>query len=124
VVAANHFAEQETRLRIESRTGLVEKQDLGIVHHRARDREALHHAAREPENALVRAIGELELLEQSVRATLTLARGKAEVRAMKREDLARRQREIEVRTLRHHADETLDVDAVRPRRSRRSMRGR
>src|SRR6185369_8106665 len=48
VVFANDLPEQQTRLRIESGAWFVEKEHLRIVHHRACDRETLHHAAGEP----------------------------------------------------------------------------
>src|SRR3569832_2155084 len=56
VVFTNDFPEQQTRLRIETGTRLVEKQHLRIVHHRARDRESLHHAGGKATHKLIGAI--------------------------------------------------------------------
>ena len=49
----------------------------------------------------------LNLLQQFVRAPRPLLRALPEVRAVERQDLARRQREIQIRPLRHHADQPL-----------------
>jgi len=45
VVLANDLPQEQARLRVETGAGLVQKQHLRIVHHGARDGEALHHAA-------------------------------------------------------------------------------
>ena len=43
---------QDGYLRIESRARLVEKQDVGVVHHGPCDGEALHHSAGKSERLL------------------------------------------------------------------------
>ncbi len=82
VVFANDLPEQDAGLRIESGAGLVEKQDLRIVHHGARDGEALHHAAGKSAHHLIGAIGELEFFEQCVGALVAFFGGDAEVGAV------------------------------------------
>jgi len=84
------------------------------VHHGARDGEALHHAAGEAADHLVSAISELEAFEESFGALGAFLRGKAEVGAVKREDLASGQREIQIGALGDHADEALDGDLLLP----------
>ena len=62
----------------------------------------------------VGAVGELELLQQFVGAPLPLARALPEVGAVKQQDLARRQGEIQVGPLRHHADQPLGLHLLLP----------
>ena len=69
VVLANDFPEQQSRLRIEAGARLVEEEHLRIVHHGARDGEALHHAAGESADHLVGAVGQLEAVEKRCGAT-------------------------------------------------------
>ena len=57
---------------------------------------------------------ELESLEQLLRARNSRGRGHPEIGAVEREDLARREREVEIRPLRHDADQALDGDAILP----------
>src|SRR5690242_4570928 len=64
VVLTNDFPKQETRLRIETNTRLIQKQNLRIMHHRTRDRDALHHSSRKAAHKLVGAISQLEALEE------------------------------------------------------------
>ncbi len=45
VVFTHHVPQKQARLRIKARARLVEEQDLGIMHHRASDRQPLQHAA-------------------------------------------------------------------------------
>ena len=78
------------------------------MHHRPRDRESLHHSAREPEDELVRAIDELKALEKSLGARHPLRRRDTEVGAVEQENLPRRERKVEVRALGHDADAFLD----------------
>ena len=84
------------------------------MHHRARDRQALHHPAGEAEDELVGAVRELKTLEKALRAARALRGRDPEVRAVEEEDLARGQREVEVRPLRHDADPPLDGDSADP----------
>ena len=68
----------------------------------------------------VGAIGQLELLQQFVGAPLAFARALPEVGAVERQDLARRERKIQVGTLRHHADQPLGLHLLAAtRRTRR-----
>ena len=61
------------RLRVEAGRRLVEQQHLRLVDERARDREAALHAARQRLDLVVRALGELDELEQLVGARAELA---------------------------------------------------
>ena len=66
------------------------------------------------------AVGQLELLQQFVGAPLAFARALPEVGAVESQDLARREREIQVGPLRHHADQPLGLHLLAAtRRSRR-----
>ena len=56
----------------------VEKQNLRIVHHGARDGHALHHAARKAAHQLVGPIRQLEAVEQRVGAFRALVGAEAE----------------------------------------------
>ena len=110
----DHLAEEEARLGIESRARLVEKKDVGVVHHGPCDGEALHHPAGKSERLLICAVGELELFEERVGPFPPFLRGEAEVGAVKGEDLPRGEREVEIGTLRHDSDQPLDGLAVLP----------
>ncbi len=114
VVLAHQVPEKQACLRIEAGGGLIEKENLRVVHHRARDREALEHSAGEAHGELVGPVGELEPLEQLSRALAARRRGYSEVRPVEQEDLPRSQGEVEIRTLRNHPDAALDLDAVLP----------
>ncbi len=99
---------------IEPGAGFVEKNNLGIVHHGPRDGKALHHAAGKSTDHLIGALGEFEFFEQSVGEIVSGFGGDSEVSGMEGQDLAGGQREIEIRTLRHDADEALDRGLVGP----------
>src|SRR5262245_52591294 len=114
VVAADDFPEQEARLRIEAGGGLVKEEDLGVVHHGARDRDALHHAAGEAADHVVGAVVQPELVEEFVGAAVALLDALSEVGAVESENLAGGQREVEVRALLYHADEALGLDLFLP----------
>jgi hypothetical protein len=73
VVFANDLPQENPGLRIEPGARFVEKQDLWIVHHGAGNGKPLHHASGEAAHHLVRAFGELELLEQRVGALISLS---------------------------------------------------
>src|SRR6266542_2874692 len=92
VILANDLPKQDSRLRIESGTGFVEKQDLRIMHHGAGNRKPLHHSAGKSADHLITAISKLELFEQAVSARVSLFGPQAEIRAMKYQDLPCRQR--------------------------------
>src|SRR5579859_6146990 len=99
VVLANDLPKQQLGLWIKAGAGLIEKKDLGIVHHGARDREPLHHAAGETADHLIAAIGELESVEESVGALTALGRVEAEVGAVKEQNLAGGEGEVQVGAL-------------------------
>jgi len=65
----------------------------------------LHHPAGESERLLICAVGELELFEERVGPFPPFLRGEPEVSAVKGEDLPRREREVEIGTLRHDTDQ-------------------
>src|SRR5580692_8780017 len=108
IVFANDLPQQQAGLRIETSAWFIEEKHLRIVHHGARDRKTLHHAAGKSANDLVGAVGEFEALEQRGRAMVALVRTEAEIGAVKNEDFARGQRKIEVGPLGHHADQSFD----------------
>src|SRR3984957_6279115 len=114
VVLANDLPQQQARLRIETSAGLIQEKYLRIVHHGARDGEALHHAAGESTHDLVGAVSELEALEERCRALVALVRAEAKIGAVKSQNFARGQRKIEIGTLRHHADQTLNGGLLFP----------
>src|SRR5215213_5667416 len=114
VVFTNDFPEQQTRLRIEAGARLIEEERLRIVHHRARDRESLHHAARKSAHHLVRAIAEFKTIEQLIGASGSRARVETEVSAVIEQDFACGEREVEIWTLCNDADESFDFHLLRP----------
>ena len=63
---------------------------------------------------LVAALGEFELLEQRVGALVSLLRSNSEVGGVKNENLAGRQRKIQIGTLRHNSDQVLDLRLLLP----------
>jgi hypothetical protein len=82
------------------------------VHHRSGDRQPLHHAAGKSEDELVGAVAQLEPLEQLRRQRIPLCGTEPEVSAVKGEDFARRQPEVEVWALRHNADRAFHGHAL------------
>ena len=60
--------EEVARLRVEARRRLVEEQQVRLVDQRPRDRQAPLHAARQRLHLVLRALGELDELEQLVGA--------------------------------------------------------
>src|SRR5882672_9025785 len=114
VVFADDFPQKQSRLRIQARARFVEKEDLRIMHHGTRNRETLHHAAGESANHLIGTIVKLESLQQFVRAPSALFGVQAKIPAVKEQNFARGQREIEVRSLRYHADQAFYRDLLFP----------
>jgi hypothetical protein len=114
VVLADNFPQQEPRLWIQACARFVEKQDRRVVHHGARDRNALHHAAGKAADELVGAIRQLEAIEQDAGALGAFVRTEAEIGSVEEENLARGEREIQVRALRHDSDLTLGSRLVAP----------
>ena len=90
------------------------EEHFGIVHHGAGDGEPLHHAARKGADHVVGAVGELEGIEQLVGAAFALAGALAEIRAVEQEHFARREGEIQIGPLRHHADQPLGLHLLLP----------
>src|SRR6185312_2010647 len=89
VVLANDFPKQEPRLWIEAHAGLVKKEHLRVVHHRACNGDALHHASGKAAYQFVSAFGKFEPIEQIGRALAALARVEPKIRAVELKDLAR-----------------------------------
>src|SRR5882724_8939407 len=114
IVFANDFPQEQAGLRVEASAGFVEKKNLRVVHHGARDGKALHHTAGEAADHLVGAIGEFEALQEGCRALGAFLRGEAEIRAVKRQDLTSGKGEIQIGALGDNADETLDGDLRLP----------
>jgi len=114
VIFANDLPEQDAGLGIEAGAGLVEEEDLRIVHHGAGDGEALHHASGKAAHHLVGAISELELFQQGVRQFGALFPRDSEIGGVEGEDLAGSEREIQIGALRNYADQTLDCGLFGP----------
>src|ERR1700694_5088903 len=114
VVFADDFPQEQTGLRVQASTRLVQEKDLWIVHHGAGDGEALHHAAGESTNHLIGAISELEALEKGFRTLGAFVRGKAEIGAVEGQNLTRGKREIKIRTLGNNANQALDGNLFPP----------
>src|SRR5882724_466099 len=114
IVFANDFPQEQAGLRVEASTGFVEKKNLRVMHHGARDGKALHHAAGKAADHLVGAIGEFETLQEGCRALGAFLRGEAEIRAVKSEDFASGEGKIQIGALGHDADEALDGDLRLP----------
>src|SRR4029077_12525412 len=104
---ADDLPKQDACLRIETRAGLIEKENLRVVHHGASDEKQFRDAAGKAAHRVRGAIGQLEFFEQFIGALAAFFRRDAEVRCVENEDLACRQREIVVGTLRHDSDEPL-----------------
>ena len=103
------------RLRIEARRRLVEQHDLGLVDERPRDRQAPLHPARQRLDLVVRALRELDELEQLVGPRAQLLARNAEVAAVDDDVLADGQLHVERVLLRHDPEPSADLHAV-PRR--------
>lgn len=88
VIFANDLPQQNAGLGIESGAGLVQEQDLRIMHHGAGDGEALHHASGKAAHHLLGAIGELEFLEQGVSQVGALFTWDSEIGGVEGEYLA------------------------------------
>ena len=114
VVFADDFPQEQTGLRVQASTRLVQEKDLRIVHHGASDGETLHHAAGESANHLVGAIGELEAVEKSFRTLGAFVRGNAEIGAMEGQNLAGSKRKIQIGALGDNANQALDGDLLLP----------
>ena len=104
VVLADDFPEKQTRLRVQAGAGFVEEKNLRIVHHGARDRKPLHHAAGETADHLIGSIRQLEPFEENSGAFGAFVRRKTEIGAVKGENFARGEGKIEIGTLGHDAD--------------------
>src|SRR5882724_11201278 len=114
VVFANDLPQEQAGLRVEASARFVEKKNLRVVHHGARNGKALHHTAGEAAHHLVGAIGEFETLQEGCRALGAFLRGEAEIGAVKREDFASGEGKIQIGALGHDTDEALDGDLRLP----------
>src|SRR5208282_723271 len=92
----------------------VEEQHLRVMHHGARDRNALHHSAGKPAHELVGTIRQLEAIEQAIGALCALVRTQAEVRSVEKQNLASGKTEIQVGALRHYSDLPLGSRLIAP----------
>ena len=81
---------------------------MRIVHHGARYRKPLHHAAGKSAHHLISTIRELEFFEQRCSPFIPLFCAESEVRAVEGENLAGCQREIQIRALRDNSDQTFN----------------
>src|SRR6185437_15235045 len=63
---AHQLPDRATRLRVEARRELVEKDDFGIVDERQRDEQPLLLPSRQRHEPRIALVGEAELLEQTV----------------------------------------------------------
>ena len=104
--------EDVARLRVEAGGRLVEQQDAGVVHERARDREAALHAAGQVVDLGLRALGQLGELEQLVGALADVGARQAEVAPVDEQVLADLELHVEVVGLRHDAELGADLGAV------------
>ena len=114
IVFAHDFPQEQAGLRVQPGAGLIEKKNLRVVHHGASDGKALHHAAGEAAHHLVGAIGEFEALQEGCGPLGAFVRRKTEIGSVESENLASSQGKIQVRTLGHDADQTLDGDLRLP----------
>ena len=94
---------QVARLRVEARRGLVEEDEIGVVHQRAREHQASLHAPGELLDAAVGARLERREFEKPRQARGDLPLGDPEVAAVDEEVLAHREVGIEVVHLGHDA---------------------
>ncbi len=114
VVIAHDVPKQQPGLRIQAGGRLVQEQHRGVVHHGAGNGEALHHAAGKAAHHLVGAVGQLEAVEQLGGALLALAGRLPEVSAVKEQNFAGGEGEIQVGPLRHHPDQPLGRHLLPP----------
>jgi hypothetical protein len=112
VERANAVPQEQAGLRVEVVGGLIEKEHVGRVHERARDHEALRHAAGVAGHAVVLAVAQAQFVEEGVGALLALAVRHAVIGGVEGEDLAHAQAAVEVALLRDHGDALLDADGV------------
>src|SRR5205823_12960311 len=108
VILADDLPQKQSGLWVETRAGLVEEKHARVVHHGARDGEALHHASGESANKLVGTVDELKAVEQCVRSLRPLHGAEAEIGAVENQNLAGREGEIQVGALRHDPNQALD----------------
>ena len=107
VHAFDRLPQREAALRVEARGRLVEEEHRRVVRDRARNLNALRHAARELVRESAGALAQPEIGEQLVGAHPRVLRMEAEVHPMHREVLADGERAIERAELRHDADRAL-----------------
>ena len=96
--------DEVARLRVEAGGRLVEDEQVGVVHQRARQGEAPLHAARQCADLRLGAAGQAGEVEQMRDARAHRALGQAEVAAIHQQVFRRREVRVEVVHLRHDAD--------------------
>ena len=101
--------EEVPRLRVEAGGRLVEDDELRLVDERAGDREAPLHAAGQRLDLVLRALVELDELEQLVGPLVGDVARDVEVARVHLEVLAHRELGVEVVDLRHDAEPRLDL---------------
>ncbi len=105
--------QRDAALRVETGGGLVEEEDGGSVHHRARDHQPLRHAPRQLEHLRRGAIGEPELLEQAGRFRLRVPGAHPEEASVEVEVLLHAERPVERVRLGNDPDRLLRQRRVR-----------
>ena len=103
----DQLAEQRRAHRVETRVRLVEHDDLGLEHERAREARALAHAARELVRQALAGVGQADLVEALVDDVGDLLLGHLRV-------LAQRERDVVVDVHRAEQRAVLEQDPERP----------
>ncbi len=112
---ADHVPERQATLRIETGGRLVEEQDIGDVHDRPGDHQALSHASRELGDVGPGTVGEPELLEELSRAFVGVPRVHPEVAAVEVQVLRDVERAVQGVGLRHDANHLLEGGGLHDR---------
>src|SRR5207302_1715330 len=100
-------------LRVEPCRGLVQEQQVRLVDQRACDGQAALHTTAELVDLVLRALMQLDELEQLVRPSSRLVPGEVEKPPIHLEVLADRQLEVERVLLRHDSQSGPDLRSVR-----------
>src|SRR5689334_7548089 len=96
--------EHPARLGIEPGSRLVKKKNRRIVHDRAGNFQALHHAAGKTLYLFIGTLSQFEPFEQLIGMLLARLFGNAEIFGVKNENLSGGQTAVQVIDLRNHAD--------------------
>ena len=108
----DRLPQEEARLGVEARGGLVQHQQARLVHQRAGQHQALGHAAGVVVDLVVLAPGQAEPRHELQGALAPLAAAGPEVRGVEGQVLQRGERAVQVAALRHDGDARLDRDRV------------